>query len=61
MVTCRGVVFNLFWKDLFILGCVGSSLPHGLFSLVEFSGDPSPVVVPGLLIVAASLVAELGL
>ena len=41
----------------FIVGCAGSSLLHGL-SLVAASGRYSLAVVPSLLIVVASLVAE---
>ena len=46
--------------NLFIFGCTGSSLSHGLF-LVAVSRGCSLVEVLGFLIVVASLVAEHGL
>ena len=58
----RGLLFFFFFfrflkKIIFIFGCVGSLLLHAGFSLVVVSRGYS-VAVHGLLIVAASLVAE---
>ena len=50
----------VFFFNLFIFGCTGSSLPCGLF-LVAVSRGSSLVEVLGFLIVVASLVAEHGL
>ena len=49
----------VFFFNLFIFGCTGSSLSHGLF-LVAVSRGCSLVEVLGFLIVVASLVAEHG-
>ena len=50
----------VFFFNLFIFGCTGSSLSRGLF-LVAVSRGCSLVEVLGFLIVVASLVAEHGL
>ena len=53
----RTVLFKKKIIYLFIFGCAGSSLPHGL-SLVVASTAYCVVVVCGLLIAVASLVVE---
>ena len=57
-----GKSLSLFLKCcLFIFGCAGSLLLHGLSSPVAVSGGYSLVAVHGLLIVVASTVVEHGL
>ena len=56
--TLWGSHFFLIKKNLYISGCVGSSLQCGLFSSNE---DYTRVVVHGLFTVLASLVTEFGL
>ena len=64
---CIILTLTLFFKDLFIYGCVGYFLELGFFvsvqglSLVAATGGYSLGVVHGLLIAMASLVAEHGL
>ena len=50
----------LFLINLFIFGCIGSSLLHVGFSLVAASGGLLFIMVLRLLIAVASLVAEHG-
>ena len=52
--------FGFFFKLILFLAVLGLCCCTG-FSLVVASGGYSPVAVPGLLIVVASLVAEPGL
>ena len=58
--TAREVPVFMF-KNLFIFGCIGSSLLHVAFSSCGERGVLLLVVVCGLLIVEVSLVAEHGL
>jgi len=53
--------FNIIFKYLFIFGCSGSLLLREGFLLVAMRGAFSLVVVCGLLIAVASLVADHGL
>ena len=63
---CIILTLTLFFRDLFIFGCIGYLLELGLFvsvcglSLVAATGGYS-LVVHGLLIAMASLVTEHGL
>ena len=60
-ISQHDLSFFLFLNYLFILGCAGSLLLHGLFPLVAVSKGYSLVVVCRFLIAVASLVAEHGL
>ena len=60
LMKCMISFFKIILFLIFIFGCAGSSLLHGL-SLVAVSGGCSLVAVRELLIAVASLVAEDGL